>query len=174
MLKGIAKYLAVFLVFATLITAVVSQGCSTGASQAAPQPGATGAPSSQQSSQPANQQGRPSRDPQFMKNVLAKVADTLGAPADAVTQAYEQARSAIVPQSPPATPPTGGQSTPPPPGQGWSGRPPGSDSRTGQMSAIFDKMSSTLNIPADQISAAWQAAMTELRPSNSNNTSPAR
>jgi hypothetical protein len=103
-----------------------------------------------------------------MKNVLAKVADKLGVSADAVTRAYDDARSSMAPPAPPAAV-TNDQSTPPPGTRSW--RQGGSENRTAFMSPVFDKMSASLNIPADKISAAWQAAMTELRPANSSNTS---
>jgi hypothetical protein len=169
----IAKYIFVFLAFVALLTVAVSQGCTAGAGQAAPQSGAPGATSNQQPGQSPDRQGGSSRNPDFMNNVMAKVATKLGVSADAVTQAYQQARATLVPPAPPSTPSTGGQAvTPPPPGQGRSGRPSGSDNRTAFMSAIFDKMSVSLNIPSDQISTAWQSAMTELRPSNSSSKPP--
>ena len=167
MTKKILKYMFLFLAFVTLVTVAVSQGCSSGNQASTPSTTQSGQQSSQQS---GNGQTRGQRDPEFMKNVLAKVADKLGVSADSVTQAYQQAQSSVTPPTPPATTTQDGQ-TQTPPGQG-RGRPSGSDNRTGYMSAIIDKMSTTLNIPADKITTAWQVAMTELRPSRTGNTSP--
>jgi len=170
MTKKILKYMFLFLAFVAVVT-VVSQGCSSQSSTSTPtttQPSTT--QSGQQSSQPAgNGQSRGQRDPNFIKNVLAKVADKLGVSADSVTQAYQQAQSSMTPPTPPSTTTQDGQTQNPPsaPGQG---RPSGSDNRTARMSALMDKMSATLNIPVDKLTAAWQAAMTELRPSRTSTT----
>ena len=104
-----------------------------------------------------------------MKNVLAKVADKLGVSSDSVTQAYKQAQSSVTPPTPPTTTTQGDQTQNPPRVRGQGGF-SGSDNRTGYMSAIIEKMSVTLNIPADKITAAWQVAMTELRPVRTGNT----
>ena len=167
MAKKILKYIFVFLIFVILVTVIVSAGCSTGTKQAASQSNASGSTSNQQSSGQANQQGRFSRNPDFIKNLLAKVADKLGVSVDAVTQAYQDARGATIPPSPPSVPSQNGQSATPP-GQGSARHPSGSDNRTALRAALFNKMSVSLNIPVDKISAAWQAAMTELRPSTGN------
>jgi hypothetical protein len=153
--KKILKYFFVFLTFVVLVTVVVSAGCSAGSGQAA---STSGQPSGQ-----ANQQGRAPRNADFMKNILAKVADKLGISADSVTQAYTAAQTAVTPPAPPQQ--SGqGNTPPPPPGQG-SGRTSGAD-RTAYNAALYDKMAASLNIPADKISVAFQSAMTELRPAN--------
>jgi hypothetical protein len=167
MTKKILTYMFLFLAFVGIVTVLVSQGCSSGSNAATtPSTSQSGQPSAQQ---PGNGQARGPRDPNFIKNVLAKVADKLGVSADSVTQAYQQAQAAVTPPTPPTPGAQGGQTqgTPPGPGQG---RPSGSDNRSAYMSAIMNQMSVTLNIPADQISTAWQAAMTELRPSRTSNT----
>lgn len=158
-----------YLAFVAIVTVLVSQGCSSGNNSSTSSTTQSGRQSSQQ---PGNGQSRGQRDPNFIKNVLAKVADKLGISADSVTQAYQQAQSAVTPAAPP-TPPAmaaqNGQTTNTTPGSG-QGRPSGSDNRTARMSAIMNQMSATLNIPVDQLSAAWQSAMTELRPSRTGTT----
>ncbi|MCX6006717.1 MAG: hypothetical protein NTZ34_05590 [Chloroflexi bacterium] len=166
MTKKILKYMFLLLAFVALVTVAVSQGCSNGSNAST---SSTNQSVQQASQQSGNGQSGGQRDPNFMKNVLAKVADKLGVSADSVTQAYQQAQSTVVPPAPPATTTQDGQTQNPPTGQGHS-RPSGSDNRTGYMSAIIDKMSAALNIPADKITTAWQAAMTELRPSRTSNT----
>jgi uncharacterized protein (DUF2126 family) len=167
LIKKVHNYIFVFLMFVTIGTVIMSAGCSAGTNQSPSQSGASGTTSNQQPSGQANQQGRSSRNPNFIKNVLAKVADKLGVSVDAVTQAYQDARGATIPPSPPSVPSQNGQSVTPP-GQGSTGHPSGSENRTALREALFNKMSVSLNIPVDKISAAWQAAMTELRPSNGN------
>jgi hypothetical protein len=164
MTRKILKYMFLFLAFVIIVTIVVSQGCSSANNATAPSSTQSGQQSSQQL---GNGQARGPRDPNFMKNVLAKVADKLGISVDSLTQAYQQAQSSVTPPAPPTPNSQGGQNTPPGPGQG---RPSGSDNRTARMSALMNQMSATLNIPVDQLTAAWQAAMTELRPSGTGNT----
>ncbi|MGA2159615.1 MAG: hypothetical protein ABSG90_10355 [Dehalococcoidia bacterium] len=166
MVKKVPDYIFVFLVSLTLVIVIImSAGCSTGTSQTTSQPASSGATSNQPPSGQANQQGRTARNPNFINNLLAKVADKLGVSVDAVTQAYQSARATTIPPSPPSVPSQNGQSVTPP-GQGSPGHSSSSENRTASRAALFNKMSVSLNIPADQISAAWQAAMTELRASN--------
>lgn len=173
MAKKILKYMFLYLAFVAIVTVLVSQGCSSGNNASTSSTTQSGQQSSQQ---PGNGQARGPHDPNFIKNVLAKVADKLGVSVDSVTQAYQQAQSAVAPSTssnlPTPPPPPGmaaqsGQTQNTPPGQG---RPSGSDNRTARMSALMNQMSVTLNIPVDKLTAAWQAAMTELRPSRTGAT----
>jgi hypothetical protein len=162
-LKKILKNIFVFLTFVILVTVVVSAGCSAGSAKATTPSTGQSATTGQTAPGQADQQGRTPRNPDFMKSILAKVADKLGVSADSVTQAYTAAQASVTPPAPPQQ--SGQGNTPPtPPGQG-SGRTPGAD-RTAYNAALYDKMATSLNIPADKISVAFQSAMTELRPAN--------
>ena len=149
MIRKVLKCMFLFLALVVLVTVLVTPGCTAGNTPAGNAPASTTGQSGQ----------GPQRNPDFMKNVLAKVADKLGVSVDTLTQAYQQAQSQV-----PAPARPQGQ-----PGAG------GSDNRTGNrsayMAALADKMSTALNIPADQITAAFQAASNELRPGGSNQRS---
>jgi len=176
MVRKVLKYMFIFLTFVVLVTVIVSQGCTSASTSPASTPSSTvqSQQSSRQGQQPSQQNG--GRQPggqggqAYMNSVLAKVADKLGVSVDSVTQAYQQAQSQVTPP----TPPSGASGNPPtPPTAGSHNGSWGSDNRSASMnsytSAIIQNMSVTLNIPADKITAAWQAAMTELRPSRSGN-----
>jgi uncharacterized protein (DUF2126 family) len=86
--------------------------------------------------------------------VLAKTADRLGVPIDEFTQAYEDAQSDTIPPSPQSGISQDGPAKTP---QFLA------EDASGYLSAIFNKMSDSLGIPATKISSAWQATITEIK-----------
>ncbi|MCX6006719.1 MAG: hypothetical protein NTZ34_05600 [Chloroflexi bacterium] len=93
--------------------------------------------------------------------MLAKTADKLGISTDEFIQAYEDAQSDTIPPSPPSGISQDGRAkTPQFPAEDMSG----------YLSVIFDKMSDSLGIPADEISSAWQATIAEIKLSSSTDS----
>jgi len=153
MLKQILKYMFIYLAFIVAMTALVSLGYINAHRSSATRVSSTS--SEQQLPQPSNDQKSilPYTD-NSITFVLAKTADRLGVPADEFTQAYEEAQSDTIPPSPPSGISQDGQAKTP---QFLA------EDTSGYLSAIFNKMSDSLGIPATKISSAWQATIAEIK-----------
>ena len=153
MLKQILKYMFIYLAFIVAMTTLVSLGYINAHRASTTQISSTSGV--QQLPQPPNDQKSilPYTD-DSITFVLAKTADRLGVPADEFTQAYEKAQSDTIPPSPPSGISQDGPAKTP---QFLT------EDTSGYLSAIFDQMSDSLGISADEISSAWQAAIAEIK-----------
>jgi hypothetical protein len=138
-----SKRIVICLLAATAIIGLVATGCSAKSGTA-----------TQQSRFGRGQRGG---NPPDMTAMLSQVAQELGVPEDELASAYQQARDSVMPTMPPRNP-----------GSQWQGPPPGGPGG-GQgfgnfRMSIYNKMSETLNIPADEIAAAFSKFQPQSRP----------
>ena len=160
MLKQILKYMFIYLAFIVAMTALVSLGYINADRASTTLISST--PNDRQFSWPSNdQQPVLPYSSDSIITVLAKSADKLGVSTDEFTQAYEEAQSDTIPPSPLSGISQDGQAkTPQFPAKDMSG----------YLSAIFDRMSDYLGIPAADISAAWQATIAEIKLNSSTDS----
>ena len=153
MLKQILKYMFIYLAFIVAMTALISLGYINAHQASTTRVSSTS--SEQQFRQPSNDQQSilPYTD-DSITIVLAKTADRLGVPIDEFTQADEDAQSDTIPPSPQSGISQDGPAKTP---QFLA------EDTSGYLSAIFNKMSDSLGIPATKISSAWQATITEIK-----------
>jgi hypothetical protein len=181
------KLLSFIFIVTVIVAGLGLSGCSqAGNSASSPsvqQPSSSSTPPSStggQSATPATQQqgntssgqrGSRGQGGQNMSAVLNKAADILGISETTFTSAFNAAQTSVF-----GSRPSGTSSQPPqrPSGsENWSGqgsRPTSggsggqpSQGQSSMMTKVYAQMATTLNISADQISAAMQQAMTQLQ-----------
>lgn len=134
-----SKYIFLCLLAVIAVAGSLMYGCSANSS--------TQSTSTTQPSQSPS--GQPRANAADMQTMLTQVAQELGIPEDKLAAAYQQARDSVMSSMPPRNPTSQGQGQQSPNTSGQ--RQNFNDFST----SIYNKMADILNIPADQISAAF-------------------
>jgi uncharacterized protein (DUF2126 family) len=140
-----SKHIVLCLLAVIAITGSLAYSCSANSS--------TQSTSTTQSSQPPS--GQPRANAPDMQTTLTQVAQELGIPEDKLADAYQQARDSVMPSMPARNRTSQGQGQQPSQGQQPPNTSGGRQNFNDFRMSIYNKMAEILNIPADEIAAAF-------------------
>jgi uncharacterized protein (DUF2126 family) len=134
-----SKHIVLCLLVVTAITGSLAYSCS-----------ANGSPQSTTTTQSSQSQRRqPRANAPDMQTILTQVAQELGIPEDKLADAYQQARDSVMSSMPPRNATSQGQGQQSPNTSGER------QNFNNLRMNIYNKMADILNIPADDIAAAF-------------------